>query len=72
MADLDAARAAKSRLHSRLAGRDGITGIGLARDLDGYRLQVNVRGEADRKAVPERVDGVEVTVRVTGPVRAQA
>jgi hypothetical protein len=69
--DLEHARAAKDRLRQTLAGRDGITGIGLSRGADGYGLQVNVAQPGLRAAVPERVDGVDVRVRVTGPVHAQ-
>jgi hypothetical protein len=69
--DLEHARAAKDRLRRTLAGRDGITGIGISRGADGYGLQVNVAQPAHRAAVPERVDGVDVRVRVTGPVHAQ-
>ncbi|WP_258725494.1 hypothetical protein [Cellulomonas sp. NS3] len=71
MTDLEHARAAKDRLRQTLAGRDGITGIGISRGADGYGVQVNVSQAAHRAAVPEHVDGVDVRVRVTGPVHAQ-
>lgn len=71
MTDLEHARAAKDRLRQTLAGRDGITGIGISRGADGYGVQVNVAQPAHRAAVPARVDGVDVRVRVTGPVHAQ-
>ncbi|UNX54663.1 hypothetical protein MF406_17590 [Georgenia sp. TF02-10] len=70
MADLGAARTAKARLRVALAGRDGVRGVGIARTEEGYRLQVNVRREDDRTGVPAEVDGVPVTVRVTGTIRA--
>ena len=70
MAELSKARAAKARLRSDLSGRDGVRGVGLSRDGDGYHLQVNLVGEADRAAVPRQVDGVPVTVRVSGPIQA--
>ena len=70
MADLNEARAAKSRLRSALAGRDGVCGVGISRGADGYHLQVNLQREADRKDVPGDVDGVPVNVRVSGRIQA--
>jgi hypothetical protein len=70
MADLDEARAAKARLRSDLAGRDGVYGVGISRSADGYQVQVNLRREADRKSVPHDVDGVPVHVRVSGTIQA--
>jgi hypothetical protein len=71
MADLDTARAAKARLRSDLAGRDGVCGVGIARGSDGgYHLQVNLERESDRTGVPGQVEGVLVDVRVSGPIRA--
>jgi hypothetical protein len=72
MTDLEHARAAKDLLRTTLAGRDGITGIGISRGADGYGVLVNVTRPSQRAAVPEHVDGVPVRVRVTGPVHAQA
>lgn len=73
MADLAEARAAKSRLRSQLAGRSGIGGIGISREGDGrgYGLQVNLTGTVARDLVPQQVDGVQVHVRQTGPIRPQ-
>jgi hypothetical protein len=70
MADLSKARAAKARLRSDLAGRDGVCGVGIARGADGYHVQVNLQRESDRKDVPGQVDGVPVNVRVSGRIQA--
>jgi hypothetical protein len=70
MADLSKARAAKARLRSDLAGRDGVCGVGISRGADGYHLQVNLQRESDRKDVPGQVDGVPVNVRVSGRIQA--
>ena len=70
MADLSRARAAKTRLRSDLAGRDGVCGVGLARSSDGYHVQVDLRRESDREDVPGQVDGVPVDVRVSGRIQA--
>lgn len=70
MADLQQARNAKSHLRTALAGRDGVRGIGLQPDGDGYLLRVNVEHPSDGAGVPTRVDGVPVDVRVVGAVRA--
>ncbi|MBO9568889.1 MAG: hypothetical protein J7503_08685 [Cellulomonas iranensis] len=74
MADLDQARRAKEELKAALAGRAGVSGIGIAPDDDGYGLLVRVRGDAvtaRRLDVPTHVHGVAVHVRTTGPVSAQ-
>ena len=70
MAELSKARAAKARLRSDLAGRDGIRGVGIARTADGYQVRVNLRRESDRDGVPRQVDGVPVDVRVSGSIQA--
>lgn len=70
MADLNEARAAKARLRSDLAGRDGVCGVGIARSSDGYHVQVNLQRESDRSGVPGQVEGVPVDVRVSGRIRA--
>jgi len=70
MADLDQARAAKARLRSQLAGRDGIRGVGISRGSDGYEVQVNLLQEAAGEHVPPQVDGVPVHVRVSGQIQA--
>jgi hypothetical protein len=70
MADLNEARAAKARLRSDLAGRDGICGVGISRGSGGYRLRVNLQRESDRTGVPAQVEGVPVDVRVSGVIRA--
>ena len=72
MADLQQAREAKQHLRAQLREVDGVTGIGLARAGDDYRLQVNVVEPAVGSAVPTSVDGVSVRVRLTGPVTASA
>ncbi|MBO1751019.1 hypothetical protein J4G33_04305 [Actinotalea sp. BY-33] len=70
MADLDHARAAKARLREALADHDGIEGVGLAPDGDGYCVQVNVTRTVIATDIPADVDGVSVHVHVVGPVRA--
>jgi hypothetical protein len=72
MVDIERARAAKQHLRRDLDGRDGIRTIGLGRGEDGYRLQVGVASRADADGLPAEVDGVTVSVRVVGAVRAQA
>lgn len=75
MADLDEARRAKDELKSALAGRPGVTAIGIAPEADGYGLLVRVQADAVRARradVPTSVRGVNVHVRRSGPVVAQA
>jgi hypothetical protein len=70
MADLTEARAAKARLRSELAGRDGVRGVGITRAANGYQVRVNLQQESDRAQVPPQVDGVPVDVRVSGRIQA--
>lgn len=84
MASLERAREAKSVLRHEIAGRTGVTGIGLARTRPAGRaaagpdrsaqedwvLRVNV-ASAD-VPVPATVDGVDVEVRVVGVVTASS
>ncbi|MCL3861676.1 hypothetical protein [Actinotalea sp. K2] len=70
MTDLEQARVAKAHLRTALQGCHGIGAVGVAPTADGYCLQVNVSDEGDREAVPDTIDGVDVRVRVVGPIRA--
>lgn len=73
MADLEQARAAKSRVRAALLGHEGVEGVGLAPEgTGGYCVRVNVLRAAAAREVPAAVDGVPVHVRVVGPVRARA
>jgi hypothetical protein len=62
------------RRHSRtLLGREGIAGVGVEEDGDGFYLSVLLdRDDPDLRAgLPERIEGHRVKVRVTGPFRKQ-
>jgi len=75
VADLDEARRAKDELKTALAGRAGVTAIGIAPDDDGYGVLVRVQDDAVRARradVPTSVRGVNVHVRTSGPITAQA
>ncbi len=72
MADLQRARLAKSRLRERLTDAHGVCGVGLVPRAEGWGVRVNVTEECDRAGVPREVAGVEVEVRVVGPIRADA
>ncbi|GIG41844.1 hypothetical protein [Cellulomonas phragmiteti] len=74
MADLEEARRAKDELKAALAGRAGVTAIGITPEADGYGLLVRVQDDAVRARsadVPSSVHGVHVHVRRSGPVTAQ-
>ena len=70
MADLQQARAAKTRLRTALSGHAGVQAVGLARVRDGYCLQVNV-ARAEDDDIPGSIDGVPVRVRIVGAVHAR-
>lgn len=71
LTELTRARAAKKHLLAQLAGRPGVTGVGIARRGSTYRLKVNVADPQLAGQVPAQVDGLEVTVAVTGTVHTQ-
>ena len=72
MADLAQARAAKRLLRAQLEDLGVPAAVGLTRCPDGYQLQVDLTTDSRRSSVPTSVDGVQVCVRLTGPIRAQA
>ena len=65
-----AARAAKARVSSLLAGDARVNGVGITRAADRYAVRVNVVSGADVPDLPETVDGVPVRVAVVGRIRA--
>ncbi|GAA2026497.1 hypothetical protein WDZ16_10690 [Pseudokineococcus marinus] len=74
-ASRDAARAAKSRLASSLAGDRRVNGVGVVRWAVGtsaaaYGVRVGVVAEDDAPEVPAEVDGVPVRVDVVGRITA--
>lgn len=68
--NLQRARAAKDRLVEVLGENPDVSGIGIARGvIDGYVLQVNLRTNHARSAIPPEIDGVTVRVQVVGRIR---
>ncbi|GGC00133.1 hypothetical protein [Cellulomonas carbonis] len=70
MADLEQARAVKSRLRADLRYHHGVRGIGVTRLRQGYAVCVNLDSPADDD-LPRTIDGVPVEVRVVGRITAQ-
>ncbi|WP_265520142.1 hypothetical protein [Oerskovia flava] len=76
MASLEQARAAKRELVDMLGGRDGVSGVGVARvphepdPVDDWVVQVNVASSAACDDLPDEIDGVGVRIRVVGVIRA--
>jgi hypothetical protein len=66
-ATLAQAKAALAELKARLAGREGVTGVGIARAEGGYELKVNLAAPAED--IPGDVGGIPVFTEVTGPLR---
>ena len=73
MASRAKAKHAKSQLGARLAGRRWLRGIGLEGSGDQYHLRVNVDALTPdvRGEIPDRVEGVEVSVQAVGNISAQ-
>ncbi len=68
-ASLPAARAAKARLTEEVGGHPDVSGIGLARAVEGYRVQVRLARDGPVGLdVPAEVDGVAIDVVVVGRV----
>ncbi len=72
MTDRTSLRAAKARLTQLLQPNVEVNGIGMGRVGSQWVLRVNLRsdGPAARRGIPSQVDGVPVSVRVVGPVKA--
>ncbi len=70
-ADLTEVRAAKTRVAKRLACLSTFNGIGIERYGEGYGLVVFLTDKKDRRRIEEIIDGVHVSVEVSGRVRAQ-
>lgn len=68
MATLDAAVAARDKVASCLDDSDDISSVGIVRVSEGFGLRVNLRVRG--ASVPPEVDGVPVSTRVSGKVRA--
>lgn len=67
----NAALEAQARHQERLLAIRGVTGVGVGRDADGRpAIRVYLSAPGRRAAVPARLDGVPVAVRVTGAFRA--
>lgn len=83
MATLDEARSAKATLREKVAGLDGVIGVGVAPEFtdavtveqvagtgESWVLQVNVTDPRLVDKVPEEIADVAVRVHVVGAVRA--
>ena len=66
-ATLAQARAAREAAKAALAGRPEVTGIGVAREGDGYAVKVNLTEDSD--AVPAEILGVPIRAEVVGRIR---
>jgi hypothetical protein len=70
---LDRVRAVKRLHEQRWLACKGVVGVGIGQRSDGNpHIVVSVEAEPERirREIPEQVEGVEVEIRVTGPLRA--
>ncbi len=68
MATLEQARTAKRELAETLKGESLVNGIGIAHTALGFGVLVTLREPAPQLTIPSQVDGVEIVVRVVGPI----
>jgi hypothetical protein len=68
-ASLTQARAAKATALKIFSQLGQVVGVGLVKLGDGYGVKVNLQSHPKTAALPSSVDGVPVTVEVTGPIR---
>jgi hypothetical protein len=71
--ELERAKRVKREHESRWLSLDGVVAVGVGQTADGRpAVVVSVRADSARlrRALPERVDGVPVEVRVSGDLRA--
>jgi hypothetical protein len=66
-ATLEEARAAKSKVESRLSRNRHVNGIGVTRQGKGWGVKVNLSGPT-RANLPREIDGVPVVVELVGKI----
>lgn len=71
MSDLETAMAAQRVLMDRLLHDPRVTGVGISGPEHHYVIKVNLIDSKDQPDLPSDVDGVPVTVEVTGRISAQ-
>jgi hypothetical protein len=67
------ARQVKRTYEDRWLALEGVVAVGIGQDERGEPsivVSVEADGERFRRWIPERVDGVRVEIRVTGPMQA--
>lgn len=68
-ATLPKARAAKTRALQVFSRVGKVVGVGLVKLDDGYGVKVNLQSRPRAGTIPSSVNGVPVTIEVTGPLR---
>lgn len=64
-------RALDSTIEAKLMALDGVEGVGIGQDAIGNEgIVVYVRDQEVAKRVPPKIDGLNVSVQVTGPIDA--
>lgn len=66
---LERARKAKRVVQSKLEGCGTVTGIGITRTGGEYAVKVNLAEPEPDREIPTEVDGVQVCIEITGPLR---
>jgi predicted secreted protein len=68
-ASLSQARAAKPKALKAFSRLGKVVGVGLVKLDEGYGVKVNLESPPKAATVPLSVNGVPVTIEVTGPIR---
>jgi hypothetical protein len=71
-ATLSQARAAKTRALQVFRRVGKVVGVGLIKLGDGYGVKVNLQSRPKTRSIPNSVNGVPVTIEVTGALRKRA
>jgi hypothetical protein len=73
MVSLEQARQAKTAILQRLKGKSWVAGVGIAKGIGGFCVQVNVTSLSEdvRGAVPKAQDGVQVRIEQVGRIVAR-
>ncbi|HEX3131004.1 MAG TPA: hypothetical protein VH394_26960 [Thermoanaerobaculia bacterium] len=73
MSTEDEIRDLKRRHSPSLLGREGVCGVGVEKEGEGFVLSVLLESDDPdlRAGLPERIEGHPVRYRVTGPFRKQ-
>jgi hypothetical protein len=68
ISSISEARSAKDQAKRELADVDGVVGIGLTKQGEGYAVKINLNHAVKPGTLPKRVQGVPLVVEIVGAI----